>query len=56
VQVGDSIWSIAADRLGPNASVASVNAAWHQIYAANATVIGSNPNLLRPGQVLKLAT
>ncbi len=45
VQPGDSLSAIAA-RLGlPD---------WHPLYEANAAVIGDNPNLIYPGQVLVL--
>lgn len=50
------MWSIAAAHLGPQATVSSIDAEWHRIYAANSAVIGSNPDLLRPGQVLTIPT
>ena len=53
---GDCLWDIAADRLGRSSSspptdgeVARAVSAWS---AANARVIGRNPDLLLPGQVL----
>jgi nucleoid-associated protein YgaU len=52
VQPGDTLWSIAARRLGPSASGAAITAAWHAWYAANRSVIGSNPSLIQPGQRL----
>lgn len=52
VQPGDTLWSIAAGRLGPGASAARINAAWHAWYAANRAVIGPNPGLIQPGQRL----
>lgn len=52
VQPGDTMWSIAARRLGPNASGSAITAAWHAWYAANRSVIGSNPSLIQPGQRL----
>ena len=52
VAAGDSLWLIAARRLGPGASPADVAAETHRWYAANVAVIGANPDLLRPGQVL----
>lgn len=52
VQPGDTLWSIAARHLGPNASGAAITAAWHAWYAANRAVIGANPSLIQPGQRL----
>lgn len=44
VKAGDSLTRIA--------QMAGVD--WKQIYALNKDLIGSNPNVIRPGQVLKL--
>jgi len=52
VREGDSLWSIAAAELGPGASAAAIAERWPQWYAANAPVIGSDPDLIQPGQVL----
>jgi hypothetical protein len=52
VQPGESLWSIAADHLGPAASDAAVTAAWHAWYAANRGVIGPDPSVIQPGQQL----
>lgn len=52
VEPGDSLWLIAAKRLGTGASDADVAAAWPRWYAANAQVIGDDPSLIRPGQML----
>ncbi|HEY3001833.1 MAG TPA: hypothetical protein VGJ44_05745 [Kribbellaceae bacterium] len=52
VREGDSLWSIAAAELGPGASDAAIAERWPQWYAANAPVIGSDPDLIQPGQVL----
>ncbi|EON24713.1 hypothetical protein CF8_1200 [Nocardioides sp. CF8] len=49
VRTGDSLWSIAADRLGPDAAVADIDAAWRDLYAANRDAIGPDPDLIRPG-------
>jgi nucleoid-associated protein YgaU len=54
VRRGDSLWSIAARELGPRATDRAIAARWPQWYAANATVIGTNPHLLLPGQVLRV--
>lgn len=53
VQSGDSLWLIAARRLGPHASDSQITDAWPRWYAANAQVIGDDPALIRPGEVLR---
>lgn len=45
VQDGDSLYLIAEKVLGDGNR-------WPEIYAANAQVIGSNPDVIFPGQVL----
>lgn len=52
VHRGDTLWGIVAAQLGPGAGDAEVAAAWPRWYAANRTVIGDDPDLLLPGQVL----
>ncbi|RHA39396.1 LysM peptidoglycan-binding domain-containing protein [Cellulomonas rhizosphaerae] len=56
VRSGDSLWSIAeaslADDRGKPPSVEQVAAEWPAWYAANAEVIGTDPNVIRPGQHL----
>lgn len=47
VQEGDTLTGI-ADRAYDDSSAA----AWMRIYNANKSVIGDNPNLIRPGEVL----
>ena len=54
VRAGDSLWSIAARELGPNASAEAIAARWPEWYAANRQVIGSDPDLILPGQVLRI--
>ena len=52
VHEGESLWTIAADTLPPEATaahVASTSAAW---YEANRSTIGPDPNLILPGQQL----
>lgn len=49
VQPGDSLWSIAADRLPPSADDAEIDAAWRALYDANRSVIGPEPDLIHPG-------
>ncbi|WP_146845249.1 LysM peptidoglycan-binding domain-containing protein [Cellulomonas terrae] len=52
VEAGDSLWAIAARHLPSGATDAQIAAAWPQWYQANVAVIGADPDLLRPGQVL----
>lgn len=55
VRAGESLWSIAADSLeagGEPATVAAVATAWPRWYEVNADVIGPDPGLIRPGQLL----
>ncbi len=54
VQPGDTLWSIARRGLGGGAGVADVAAYWPLVYQANAAVIGPDPDLILPGQVLRL--
>ena len=54
VRTGDSLWGLSAARLGPYASDVDIALDWPRIYRANRDVIGDNPHLLRPGQVLRV--
>ena len=54
VRPGDSLWSIAARTLGPTAATAEVNQRWHEIYELNQALIGADPNVIHPGQELRL--
>lgn len=53
VRRGDSLWLIAANRLGANADPSQIATEWPRWYAANRDTIGPDPNLLLPGQVLQ---
>lgn len=53
VRRGDSLWSIAARHLGPQATVAQVAAEWPRWHAANRAVIGADPDMILPGMVLR---
>lgn len=53
VRRGDTLWSIAARHLGGDPSDAEVAAAWPAWHAANRDVVGEDPDLLLPGQVLR---
>ncbi|WP_445153898.1 LysM peptidoglycan-binding domain-containing protein [Arthrobacter sp. Hor0625] len=54
VREGDSLWSISAAALGPLASDVDIALAWPRLYAANRDIIGSDPSLLMPGQILRV--
>ena len=47
VKSGDSLWKIAKQLYGSGAD-------WKKIYEANKDVIGSNPNLIYPGQTFTI--
>jgi len=50
---GDTLWSIAARHLGPEAAGAEIDAEWPRWLAANRDVIGGDPDLILPGQLLR---
>ncbi|MDQ0849526.1 hypothetical protein QFZ65_001464 [Arthrobacter sp. B3I9] len=54
VRAGDTLWSLAASRLGPLASDVDIAREWPRLYRENREVIGESPHLLHPGQVLRL--
>ena len=54
VVAGDSLWSIAHHELGSDASPPEILEYSLRIHAANLEVMGDNPNILYPGQVLTL--
>lgn len=56
VRAGDSLWSIAADSLGPFATDMEVAGAWPEWYRSNRAVIGPDPHLILPGQILHAPT
>jgi hypothetical protein len=53
VHPGDSLWLIAAHRLGTDATAAQIAADWPRWYRANRSVVGADPALIRPGEVLR---
>lgn len=55
VTAGDTLWSVTDDLLG-GADDARVAAAWPELYEANRDVVGSDPNLIHPGQELAVPT
>jgi nucleoid-associated protein YgaU len=54
VQRGDTLWDIAARHLGPGGNNARVAAEWPRWHAANRSTIGPDPNLILPGQRLRV--
>jgi nucleoid-associated protein YgaU len=50
---GDTLWDIAAKVLRTD-DLHRIASYWPRIHRANRDLIGSDPNLLRPGQVLDL--
>jgi hypothetical protein len=54
VAPGDSLWAIAASRLGPAATDADTAAYCHRVHDLNRPTIGPDPDLIRPGQRLVL--
>lgn len=52
VRPGDSLWAIAASRLGTAATCTEIAAAVASWYAANHELIGPDPDLIHPGQRL----
>ena len=53
VQPGESLWSIAAAELGPAATEEAIATRWPQWYTANRQLIGPDPDLIHPRQVLR---
>lgn len=54
VRPGDSLWSIAEDALGADADLTDLVDHWHRTYATNRHVVGTDPDLIHPGQRLVL--
>lgn len=52
VRPGDTLWAIAAARLGGHPRPAAIAAQWPRWWAANRRVIGDDPDLIVPGQRL----
>jgi nucleoid-associated protein YgaU len=46
------LWRIAQTALGPGSTPAEVARAWPLWWAANRAVVGTDPDLIRPGQLL----
>ncbi|EAP97582.1 hypothetical protein JNB_18968 [Janibacter sp. HTCC2649] len=54
VHRGDTLWSIAARHLGPQASDAEIARAWPRWFDLNRALIGDDPDLILPGQILRV--
>lgn len=54
VRRGDTLWDLAAAHLGPDASDAEIATEWQHWYLENRLVIGHDPDLILPGQVLTI--
>ncbi len=54
VQSGDTLWDIAEADLGGRPESGRIAAHWRRIHALNRTVIGADPDLILPGQPLRL--
>ncbi|MBO3101355.1 LysM peptidoglycan-binding domain-containing protein [Cellulomonas fengjieae] len=52
VHPGDTLWAIAARHLPHDATEAQIATAWPRWYEANRDVVGADPDVLHPGQVL----
>ena len=55
VRPGDSLWALAERDLGHPATDRRVSDRWHAIYHRNRGVIDPDPDLIQPGQVLKIS-
>lgn len=56
VRPGDCLWSLAQAHLGYDATTAQISAEVDRWWEANANVIGADPDLLMPGQILTIPT
>lgn len=54
VRPGDTLWALARAGLPPSRGDDEVAARVHEIHQANRTVIGPDPDLIRPGQRLRM--
>lgn len=55
VRAGDTLWAVAAAGLPRDAAAADVLAATRRLHALNRDVVGDDPDLVLPGQRLRLA-
>ena len=54
VRRGDTLWAIAGRDLPADAGVEEISEHWHAVYRRNRGVVGPDPDLILPGQVLQL--
>jgi len=55
VRAGETLWSIARSRLGPEASTGQIAAFVNKLWAENAAQLGTgSPDIIRPGQRITL--
>lgn len=54
VRRGDTLWDLAARTLPTTATDAEIATEWPRWYAANADVVGPDPDVLVPGQRLRV--
>lgn len=54
VRPGDTLWGIAAAHLPAGSSTGDVDRAWRVLYAGNRSLVGSDPDLIRPGMRLQI--
>ncbi len=54
VQSGDTLWDIAATDLGARSDGGRITTHWHRIHALNRAVVGADPDLIHPGQELRM--
>jgi len=55
VSPGDTLWALARHDLPRAADDRQITSGWHRIYRDNRAVIGEDPDLILPGQVLRLS-
>ncbi|MFF1251227.1 LysM peptidoglycan-binding domain-containing protein [Pseudarthrobacter sp. NPDC058329] len=53
VLAGDTLWDVAAHAMGPGASDVDIAMLWPRWYEANRALIGQDPDVLLPGQILQ---
>lgn len=51
---GDTLWALARDSLPTGSSDAEIDRRWRSVYAHNRGVVGPDPDLIHPGQRLRL--
>lgn len=54
VRPGDTLWGLARDSLPEGSSAAEIDRRWRSVYDLNRDVVGADPDLIHPGQRLRL--